>query len=141
MLDSNNKPKKATFTRKQYILRLILLIIYIYLLYELYWLILKLGGTPLIAILILTFAFLFFLGLLLKKKGRSLFSLFKRKKKQTSTNYYDKIRGKKPHIRRIDIINLDSKYRNPIIRKCPNCGIELAGFVKQCPNCGEKIVH
>ena len=36
-------------------------------------------------------------------------------------------------------INLDFKYRKPIIRKCENCGMILASFVKRCPLCGKQI--
>jgi predicted RNA-binding Zn-ribbon protein involved in translation (DUF1610 family) len=43
-------------------------------------------------------------------------------------------------VRRVDLITLDSKYKKPIVRKCPNCGIQLASFVKKCPNCGEEML-
>ncbi len=124
------------FTRLQIFIRLVFLVIYLIFLYIFYWILIDLGTYPFVAILILIFALLLFLGILLKKKGKSLFSRFKRK----SPNLSDRYKTEKPRVRRVDLITLDTKYRKPIVRKCPNCGIQLAGFVKKCPNCGEEML-
>jgi hypothetical protein len=132
----NETTYNRKFTRRQIIIRLIFLVIYLILLYYLYWILIDLRTYPFIAVLILIFAFLLFLGVLLKKRGESFFSQFKRKKPILP----DYSKSEKPRVRRIDLITLDSKYRKPIVRKCPKCGMQLAGFVKKCPNCGEEML-
>ncbi|MFX1356536.1 MAG: hypothetical protein ACFFA8_04555 [Promethearchaeota archaeon] len=126
--------------RKYFTIRIILLIIFCVVLYFFYWVLIDLGSPPFVAILILIFCFLLFLGVLFRRKGISFFSRFIHKKDQDSTSQYKEIKSNKPRIRRVDYVKLNSKYRKPIIRKCPNCGMELANFVKTCPNCREKIV-
>ena len=80
--------------------------------------------------------------MLLKDKNVSFFSRYKRSinNKDTSKddflNEYEKYH---PQKRRIDYIDIRSKYRKPLVRKCSNCGIMVPGFVKKCPNCGERI--
>lgn len=139
--------KKQEKSRKYYIFKIFLLIIYFIFLFELYRILINYGASPLLALLIDFFALLFFIGFLVKGKGNSLFSRFKHEK----TNLEDSDQKKKeeylkqfekyhPQLRRIDKIDLSQKYRNPIVRKCPNCRMILAGFVKKCPNCGENIV-
>ncbi|MFW9937527.1 MAG: hypothetical protein ACFFD5_07750 [Candidatus Thorarchaeota archaeon] len=126
--------------RKYFTIRIILLIIFCVALYFFYWVLIDLGSPPFVSILILIFCSLLFLGVLFRRKGTSFFSRFKHKKNQDSTSQYKEIKSNKPRIRRVDYVKLNSKYRKPIIRKCSNCGMELANFVKKCPNCGEKIV-
>jgi rubrerythrin len=36
-------------------------------------------------------------------------------------------------------INLNVKYRKPLVARCNNCGMTVAGFVKKCPRCGEAV--
>jgi ribosomal protein L32 len=76
-------------------------------------------------------------------KGKGFSSLFKRNRynnlQQNEREKYLK-ELEKHRVRRIDHIKLDSKYRKPIIRKCPNCRMLLPHFVKKCPNCGEVIL-
>ncbi|MFX1572949.1 MAG: hypothetical protein ACFFB0_09375 [Promethearchaeota archaeon] len=137
-LEKQNSIRKHS--KKFYIFRIILLTIYVGFLILLYRILLDFGSSHLIAILIFTFAFLVFLGLLVKSKDLSLLSLFKRKKIKKE-NYIKDYEKYHPHLRRVDYVNLNLKYRKPIVRKCSNCGIVLAGFVKRCPNCGEKIAQ
>jgi uncharacterized OB-fold protein len=40
---------------------------------------------------------------------------------------------------KITPVNLNYKYRKPIINKCRKCGMILPNFVKKCPNCGEPV--
>jgi hypothetical protein len=133
---TNEKSARKKFSRWQIIIRVIILGGFSYLLYELYWILIDVGTYPFIAILILIFLFLLFLGILLKRKGESFFSRFMHTNKEQTDTY----KSNKPRVRRVDLIALDSKYKKPIIRKCPNCGIQLASFVKKCPNCGEEML-
>ena len=41
--------------------------------------------------------------------------------------------------RKIKPVNLNIKYRRPLVVKCSNCRMTVAGFVKKCPKCGEAI--
>ena len=131
----NEKSARKKFSRWQIIIRVIILAAFLFLLYELYWILIDVGTYPFVAILTLIFLLLLFLGILLKKKGESFFSRFMHTKEQTDT-----YKAQKPRVRRVDLIALDSKYKKPIIRKCPNCGIQLASFVRKCPNCGEEML-
>ena len=132
----NEKSTRTKFSRGQIIIRVIILGVFVFLLYELYWILIDVGTYPFVAILILIFLFLLILGVLLKKKGESFFSRFTHKEKEKTDVY----KAGKPRVRRVDLITLDSKYKKPIVRKCPNCGIQLASFVKKCPNCGEEML-
>lgn len=120
------------------IIRLIIFFLLLIGLYFLYWILIDLGSTPLLTFFILLFIFLFVLGVLLKRKGQSFFSRFKRDKSESPA--YQEKKTQKVRIRRVDVINLNSQYKKPIIRKCPKCGIQLASFVKKCPNCNEKLI-
>lgn len=128
-------------TRNYSVLKLVLLIIFAIFLFFFYNTLISFGSSHLLALLILSFFFLFFIGLLFK--GKEMFSLFERNRynnlQQSEKEKYLK-EFEKHHVRRIDHIKLDTKYRKPIIRKCPNCGILLPHFVKKCPNCREVIV-
>jgi hypothetical protein len=138
--DQRNEKKHS---RKYYFFIAVLGIGYIIFLVWLYYFLTKFGSSLLLTILILVFAFLIFLGGLFGAQHISFFSRFKRKKnkylndKDKFLKEYEKYH---PHLRRVDYVNLNLKYRKPIVRNCPNCGITLASFVKKCPNCGEKII-
>ncbi len=43
--------------------------------------------------------------------------------------------------RRVPSVNLNFKYKKPVIRNCSNCGMILASFVKKCPICGEVVIE
>ena len=47
--------------------------------------------------------------------------------------------GYDPDMDKLRRIGLDHKYRKPLTRKCPKCGILLASFIKKCPHCGERV--
>lgn len=138
--ESTDVKKKKSWKRN--LIKGISIIVYIILLYELYNILLNLGASILLALLIMLFPTLVFIGLLLKDKNVSFFSRYKRSinNKDTSKddflNEYEKYH---PQKRRIDYIDIRSKYRKPLVRKCSNCGIMVPGFVKKCPNCGERI--
>ena len=128
-------------TKKKFpILKLVLLIIFAIFLVYFYNTLISLGSSHLLALLILLFSFLFFIGILFK--GKEAFSLFKHNSynnlQQNEKEKYLK-QFEIHRVRRIDHIKLDSKYKKPIIRKCPNCRMLLPHFVKKCPNCGDVL--
>ncbi|MHA1489611.1 MAG: hypothetical protein ACTSRI_08150 [Promethearchaeota archaeon] len=143
-MEINEKHEKSW---KYYVFRIILLIIYFIFLFELFKILINYGASPLLAFALDFFALLFFIGFLVKGKGNSFFSRFKHKKinlkdtdKKKKEEYLKQFKKYHPQLRRIDKIDLNKKYRKPIVRKCSNCGIILPGFVKKCPNCGENII-
>ncbi len=91
-----------------------------------------------IAFLVILFLFLFFLGFILKKKGRSILSIFPAfrespKKEDRQRDYIKQL----PRAPRPDILQFN--YQKPLIEKCPNCGIMLTKFMKKCPNCNYEL--
>ena len=142
MTIENTDIKKKSWKRN--LIKIISVIVYIIFLYELYNILRNFGASLLLALLIMLFPTLVFIGVLVKDKNVSFFSRYKRNRnnstkdtsKEDFLNEYDKYH---PQKRRIDYINIQSKYRKPLVRKCPNCGIMVPGFVKKCPNCGERI--
>ncbi len=140
VVNTELKKKKSW---KPNLIRVILIIVYLIFLYELYRILINLGASLLLALLIILFPTLVFMGLLVRDKNKSFFSRFKKNgnnsektSKDDFLSEYDKYH---PQKRRIDIINIQSKYRKPLVRKCSNCGIIVPGFAKKCPNCGERI--
>lgn len=124
----------------------ILFVVYLYLLYVVYCSLNRMGANIILILLILLFLFLIGLGLFIQINSKIKSWARKKEIEESKKDYlsekekfledYKKLHGRK---RRIDYINLNTKYRKPIVRKCSNCGIVLAGFVKQCPNCGERV--
>ena len=142
MTIQDNKKKKSW---KQLIFRLLLLVLNIIIIIVLYVLLTDFGANPLIIILVLSFVFLIFLGPLLRGRRKSLYaSMFPDKKKVQK----EKIQKKEEEIKRreemrlfkmrhLNKIDLDFEYREPIIRKCDNCGLMIPKFAKKCPICGK----
>jgi len=138
-----NQKGERKHSWKYYVFVLISIIVYVIFLFQLYKILRKLGSSFPLAILILSFAFLIFLGALFKAKDISLLFKSKRKKNkyfEKKDKFLEEYEKYHPYSRRVDYVNLNLKYRKKIINKCPNCGIILPSFVKKCPNCGEKIV-
>jgi len=133
-----NEIEKKTPPRKFTIVKLVLLIIFTVFLFFFYNTLISFGSPHLLALLIMLFLFLLFLGLLYKSKD--YLSVLKRKKYENLQSgereeYLKEF--EKRQIRRVDKIKLDTKYRKPIIQKCSNCKMLLPHFAKKCPNCGE----
>lgn len=140
-IQTNGKKK----SRRQLIFQFFLLILNIIIIIFLSVLLTEFGANPLIIILILVFVFLIFLGPLLKRRQKSIYaSLFPDKKKVRE----EKIQKKEEEIKRreemklfklrhLNKIDLDFEYREPIIRKCDNCGLMIPKFAKKCPICGK----
>ncbi|MFX1441906.1 MAG: hypothetical protein ACFFHV_00705 [Promethearchaeota archaeon] len=140
VVNTDVKRKKSW---KRNLIKVISIIVFIIFLYELYTVLMNLGASLLLALLIMLFPTLVFIGVLVRDKSKPFFSMFKKNKnnsKNTSKEDFLSVYEKyHPQQRRIDTINIQSKYRKPIIRKCSNCGIIVPGFAKKCPNCGENI--
>lgn len=83
-----------------------------------------------VIILVVAFLFLFFSGLIMKSKEISLIDrLFPKKKIKFDL-------GTEEEIPRNRDINIEFKYKTPLVKKCPSCGITLPGSMKKCPICG-----
>lgn len=130
--------------------KFIFLIVYTIVLIILYYILFTSGINPLIAFLLLLFFFIIVIGPLFGGLRKSLYSrMFSDEKKKTRGGYgyqrlkeiikkESQIKSYKPRKRRH--INLNIKYRKPLVVKCSNCGMTVAGFVKKCPRCGEAIL-
>ncbi len=135
--------------KKKFVLRLAFIIISLFILISLFYLLSEFGLNPFIIILILAFTFLIFTGPFLKrkKKKKSLYSRmfpnkhsrFRLEESKQRKDFRVKTETISPQSEKFKSINLDFKYRKPILRKCENCGMILASFVKKCPLCGKQI--
>jgi len=127
--------------------KFLFLIIYSIILVFIYYLLITSGIHPLIAFLLLLFLFIIVLGPLFSGMRKSIYSrMFDKKikkkgeyqkqkdmiKKDSQIKSYAPPRKRRP-------VNLNVKYRKPLIVKCSNCKMTVASFVKKCPKCGEVI--
>ncbi|TFG15789.1 MAG: hypothetical protein EU535_00915 [Promethearchaeota archaeon] len=133
-------------SKRSLILKLIFLIVNIVILIYLYYLLSTFGANPLLISLILLFVFLTILGPFLKSKRKTYYSsIFPEKKRRKKEEYAlikkqsKRVLSQETQKRKIPDINLDFQYRKSTIRKCSNCGMIVANFVKKCPICGEEI--
>lgn len=139
-IEENNVQRNAQ-------LRIIFLIVYLVVLIYLYYVFLDIGINPIVAFLILLFMFVIVIGPVLNGLRKSLYSrMFIDKKRRVRGGYQQykkaiKEESKIPEYKPRDImpVDLNFKYRKPLIGKCGNCGMIVAGFVKKCPKCGELI--
>jgi hypothetical protein len=161
---NNSSEKKEEGISKANLLRLILIITEFVILLVLLFAYITSGINPIILVLIMIFVILFTIGLTFIKRKKSMYSqMFPDRKRQSSqSSQIRKIRKKK--VRRIiyqdkeegdeekeeldeiqpiiyKSISLDIKRNKPVIIKCENCGMIVAGFVKECPKCKEKIYY
>ena len=128
-------------------LKLFFLSIYSIILIFLFFFLTDSGINSIISFLIVLFLFFIVIGPVLSGMRRSLYSrMFTRKKEKLDSGYQQhketvkkqgKIDGYKP--KNIRPVNLNIKYKKPLIGKCSNCGMIVAGFVKKCPQCGELL--
>ena len=129
MTNVNNKDRKIS--QNGMIIRFLILIFYIGILIYIYFLLNKIGINPLISFLILFFAFILVLGPLISTTKASFYSrLFPKRDKKSIYSYEEEKKlykteseKIKPQERKIKPVNLNFKYRKPIIRKCDKCGI------------------
>ncbi|MFX1310144.1 MAG: hypothetical protein ACFE9M_07005 [Promethearchaeota archaeon] len=138
MENHEKKPSKKSIIRNTFSLTLLLVGIFI-----LYYILIEFQTNLIIVILIAIFILLTFVGLIFRsrKKKRIYDQLFPEKKRQTQPiKRREEFRiDKEPDLKKISDINLNFKYRRPLIKKCENCGMIIASYVKKCPICGESI--
>jgi len=91
-----------------------------------------------INLLVCTFLWLFFYGIILKARTINI-ALFQSHSKQESPRKQDKEQYKIKLPRRVETKSLDFNYKKPLIIKCPNCGMTLISSMKKCPNCGKNL--
>jgi len=141
---------KKEFSHRRLILTSILLLINLLILLFLFALYFEYGATPIIIILILLFAFLTFFSPFLRGKKKSLYSrmfpdkkeaknLQRRQKEFIRTRTEPKIPQQK-EIKAVDLKIKSIGRIKPLIKKCSNCGMTLASFVKKCPACGKSVI-
>ncbi|MFW9819419.1 MAG: hypothetical protein ACFFE5_07400 [Candidatus Thorarchaeota archaeon] len=138
MENYEEKPSKKSTIRSTFSLIFLLVGIVI-----LYYLLIEFQTNLIIVILIAVFILLTFAGLIFRsrKKKRIYDQLFPEKKRQTQPiKRREEFRiEKQPELKNVSDINLNFKYRRPLIKKCENCGMVIASYVKKCPVCGESI--
>lgn len=134
------------YPRKRFVIRIVFLVIYLLILGYLYYILVESGSDPVITILIIIFILLMTIGLLFRKKGKSLYSkMFPDKRREPPFETSSSISQKKEieqtqrRIRRP--IRLSTKYYKPIVLKCRNCGNIIPNFVKQCPFCNKNVKY
>lgn len=149
--DRDNKAEelqsKITKDRRRAILRIFVLVLILAFLVFLYDALTQFGSPFFISILILLFVFLVFLGLLLRKNRGSIYKrLFPDKReaiqKKRARKEHKMLlkRPSTPQHEKIGNIDLNVKYKKPVVKRCPSCNIVVPNFAKKCPFCGEIIM-
>lgn len=138
-VDSNKKVKSLTIG----IIKLIFLIISIIVLFFLYYVLIIFKLNPLIVVLIIVFVFLLFLGPFFKDRRKKKFysRMFpdkNKKKYQRKREIQEYYKENLPQRLTLKNIDLNIKYRKPIIRKCSNCKMIIPNFSKKCIFCGSQ---
>lgn len=145
MIKTDKQERKIS--QKGMCIRFFILILYTLILIYIYFLLIQVGINPLISFLLLFFAFIFVLGPLISTTKASLYSrLFPKKSKKNISSYEEEKKLYKSETevikhqeRKMKPINLNIKYRKPLIHKCEKCGIIVPNFVNKCPVCGNAI--
>ena len=145
MADLEKNEMKGNLRKNR--LKLIFLLIYSGFLIFLFFILTSSGINSIISSLIVLFLLLVVIGPVLSGMRKSLYTSMFSRKKQSDSSYQQhketvkkqhKITGYKPR-RDIKPVNLNFKYQRPLVGKCSNCGMTVAGFVKKCPRCGEML--
>lgn len=144
---AQDKDKKKLYSKK-IIGKSLVLIAYAVLLLLLYNLLMEYSDNIFIVLLILAFILITLLGPLLKPK-KSQQRLYKKMFPGSDKSRRRPHRDRRDQYKReqefdykkqdIKPVNLNYKYRKPLINKCRKCGMILPNFVKKCPNCGEPV--
>lgn len=145
----SNEIIKRRRIKKKLIIWLVIFAIYLGIMIYLYFFLIHLGTHPFITTLLFIFILLVTISPFLRKNKRSLYARMfpNRKRKSTSeyqkksitTQYEEEMRQVQPKIPRS--VNLDFRYRKPIINKCENCGNIIPNFVKKCPFCNVQVKY
>ncbi len=138
MENYENKPSKKSLIKKSVSLIFLLVGIFI-----LYYILIEFKTNITIVILIIVFILLAFSGLIFrnrkqKKMYDEMFPDKKRKAQPIKRREEFKIE-KEPDLKKLSDISLNFKYKRPLIKKCENCGMVIASYVKKCPICGESV--
>ncbi|MFX1260398.1 MAG: hypothetical protein ACFFAN_21320 [Promethearchaeota archaeon] len=150
-MKSQNKEDQKKLSRKGEILSFIFLIISVIVLLYLYYLLTIFGLNLLFIALIIIFVLLVFIGpfFLRGRKKKRFYSRMFPDKKQKLSEWYQSKREREgfkvnqeiseSQTRNITPVDLNYKYRKPIIRRCENCKMIVPNFAKKCLYCGEPI--
>ena len=146
-IEENNKNESSP---KRLILTSIFLFVNILILLFLFFLFIEYGATLIIIILIMIVAFLTFFAPFLRGKKKSHYSrIFPDKKQAKDMQRRQKefirtrVEPKIPQQKEIKAVDISIKSKGPskpLIKKCSNCGMILASFVKKCPACGKSVI-
>ncbi|MFW9821672.1 MAG: hypothetical protein ACFFE4_01975, partial [Candidatus Thorarchaeota archaeon] len=132
MENHEEKSSKKSVIRNTFSLILLLIGIFI-----LYYILIEFKTNIIIVILIAVFILLTFAGLIFRqrKTKRIYKQLFPEKKRQAQPiKRREEFRiDQEPDLKKLTEINLNFKYRRPLIKKCENCGMVIASYVKKCP--------
>ena len=124
--------------------KIILLIIYLFVVVFLFYILLEIGIEPIIIFLLLGFLSLIVIGsFFIKKKKSSIYSELypdkKRNKIQRPPRKLElKIKAGSEALapKKFRDVDLNFKYRKTLINKCENCGMLITGYKRNCPTCG-----
>jgi len=124
--------------------KILLLIIFLFVVVFLFYILLELGINPIIISLLLGFLSLIVIGsFFIKKKKNSIYSNLypdkKRNKIQRPPRKLElKIESESEALARKKFrdVDLNFKYRKTLINKCENCGMIITGYKRNCPTCG-----
>ncbi|MFX0030528.1 MAG: hypothetical protein ACFE8B_15055 [Candidatus Hermodarchaeota archaeon] len=136
-MNNNETTSKRTVLLKSFSLILLLIAIS-----TLYYVLIEFKTNLIVVILIIVFILLTFSGLIFRsrKQKRIYNQLFPGKKRSEPIKRREEFRiNKEPDLKKLSDINLNFKYREPLIKKCENCGMVIASYVKKCPICGTPI--
>jgi len=132
-----SNPTNDEIKNRNLLIRSIIFIFFVSFLIYLFFVFLNLRMDALLAFLILLFFLLVMIGpIFYGFKGSFYSRLFQKKKKKEWTE-------KKPNYSKSKMpipYTTEIKFRKPLIRNCPSCGMTVASFVKKCPQCGTIIM-
>ncbi|MGV9199859.1 MAG: hypothetical protein ACOC4M_13700 [Promethearchaeia archaeon] len=147
MENNSEKHKQDVTNTKKLIGKTIILIGYAILLLFLYTILRKYSDNLIIVLMILAFILITLVGPLLKPK-KSQQRLYKKMFPRSGMNRSQgdrrerrkrKVEYHESKSQKIKPVNLDYKYKKPLIKKCRKCNMILPSYVKKCPNCGEPL--
>jgi len=141
--------KEKVLNRKVIIVRLLILVSYLLILLYFFYLLTTFGVNPFIIFILLLFTFLITIGPFFRRSKRSLYSrMFPDRKRKASLEneqkekvFKNKRKFEQAEPKIFKKINLEFKYRKPIVLKCENCGNIIPNFVKKCPFCNKQIAY
>ncbi len=144
----NEDSKEARrYYKKKIILSTLSIVFSLFILFLIYSLFANFGANPVVVILSISFVLLLFLGPFFRRNRKGMYSeMFPGKSKTLidrdrfkPTGLSKKSESYEEITKRLNYIDLDFKPEKPLIRKCQNCKMIVANFVKKCPKCGEFI--